>query len=80
MKLIIEKPELNVVWLEHWPPGSDSIMGPPDDYLLIRENNAGESLHVRVGAKEFIEVLGYDSSDIMKLSKIFEDDPFKSKV
>ena len=74
------KPELDVVWLEHWPPGTDALMGPPDDYLLVRENNAGESVHLRVDAEEFIKILGYDPKEIMKSIEIFENDPFKSKA
>ena len=71
------RPDLNVVWLEHWPPGTDPIMGPPDDYLLVRENYAGKPTHLRIDAKEFIELLRYDPNVIMKPREIFENDPFK---
>jgi hypothetical protein len=74
------RPNLDVVWLEHWPPGTDPIMGPPNDYLLIRENNAGESLHLRVDATEFIQMLRYDPSKIMKSREIFEGDPYAAKA
>ncbi len=67
------RPDLQVVWLEHWPPGTDLIMGPPDDYLLVRENNCGEPIWFRIDADELIEAIGYEPSSIRKGSEIFEN-------
>ena len=65
---------INLVWIEHWPPGTGPEMGPPDDYLLVRENQEGELAWSRVQAAEIAKLIEYETEVVEKNNQIFEND------
>ena len=67
-------PDVDVVWIEHWPPETDQLMGPIDDYLIIRENRKGEKIWSRVNVNRFSKIIGYQPSILAKNEAIFRDD------
>lgn len=73
------RPNLKVVWLEHWPPGTCSMLGPPDHYLLVRENGKGAPAWIRVDLARLAEELGYPLSEIKKAEAIFQSDPLQPR-
>ena len=73
-------PELNAVWLEHWPPGTDLLMGPPDDYLLVRENKQGERVWSRIDIERFSRLIGYEPNLLAVPLSVFENDSRKQNA
>ena len=70
-------PDLNAVWLEHWPPGTDYLMDPSDDYLLVRENKQGKRLWGRINISNFSNLIGYEPNMLALPHSIFENEPRK---
>jgi len=73
-------PDANVVWIEHWPPGTDQLMGPVDDYLIIRENRKGEKIWSSVNLNFFSKIIGYQSSILTKNEAIFREDSHRNNL
>ena len=68
------RPDLHLVWLEHWP-GSDNL-GPPDDYLMVREDQECSPSWIRVDVGKLAGELGYPENLLRKDIEIFtKEDP-----
>lgn len=63
------RPHLHFIWLEHWP-GRDNL-GPPDNYLIVREDQEGNPSWFRLDMKKLAGETGYQESLLRKDIEIF---------